>query len=94
MLNDSVIMALGMSCRPILITPCNSVSVALVEVLWLLVKDKFALCLHTSECAKWKTQITGEESVGTHTRSRSSEQMLLMLKLWYDVMGRGLPISK
>lgn len=68
MLNDSVIMALGMSCRPVLINSCNPVSIALVEMLWLFVKDKLALCLHTSESAKCKTQIMGGESVGAHTQ--------------------------
>lgn len=66
MLNDSVIMALGMSCRPVLITSCHPVSIALVETLWLFAKNKLALCLHTSESAKWKAQVTGEECRCTH----------------------------
>lgn len=67
MLNDSVIMALTRSCRQLLITSCNPVSIALVEMLWPFVEGKLALCLHTSESAKWKTQITGRESSGAHT---------------------------
>lgn len=94
MLNYSVIMALGTGCRLVLITSCNPVSIALVEMWWLFVKDKLALCLHISKSAKWKTQITGGEPVGAHTWRRSSEQMLPIMTLWYDVRGRGLPISK